>query len=262
MAFAGYGGEVPFKRMHESLTILVPVYNEEDCIEPLFFAMNMFLDKAEIRTRVLFINDGSTDDSAELIEKVCRNDKRYSFISLEKNAGLSTALKAGIDHCQTPFIGYIDADLQTVPSDFSLLIEHMFQYDLVTGYRQKRKDTIVKKMSSLIANSFRQWLLHDDIIDTGCPLKIMRTDIAKQMPFFKGMHRFIPDMVLLLDGKVKQVPIHHFPRYAGTAKYNFLNRMIGPFIDAFVFRWMQRNAIHYHIKKLSREIARHGELAG
>lgn len=247
--------------MDELLTILVPVYNEEECIQSFFFAMNLFLNNVDVQTRVLFINDGSSDKSAELIEKICRRDERYSFISLEKNSGLSTALKAGIDHCKTPYVGYIDADLQTVPSDFPLLMEHMHHYDLVTGYRAQRKDTFVKRMSSLLANSFRQWLLHDDIIDTGCPLKIMRTSIARQMPFFKGMHRFIPDMIILLGGKVKQVPIHHFPRYAGKAKYNFFNRMLGPFIDALIFRWMQRNMIHYHVKKISREIAGHGELA-
>jgi len=248
--------------MQESLTILIPLYNEEECIQSLFFAMNLFLDTTPVATRVLFINDGSNDGSAELIEKICRRDHRYSFISLEKNSGLSTALKAGIDHCKTPFLGYIDADLQTLPSDFPTLMQYMYQYDLVTGYRQKRQDTIVKRMSSRIANSFRQWLLHDDIIDTGCPLKIMRTEIAQQMPFFKGMHRFIPDMVMLLGGTVKQVPIHHFPRYAGTAKYNLMNRLLGPLIDVFIFRWMQRNAIRYHIKKLSREISQHRELAG
>ena len=248
--------------MEKSLTILVPVYNEEDCILPLALVMNRFLDEASIAVRVLFINDGSRDNSAKLIEMVCSQDARYSFISLEQNSGLSTALKAGIDNSNSQFIGYIDADLQTSPSDFPKLIEFMNGYDLVTGYRKTRKDTVVKTFSSLIANSFRQWLLEDEIIDTGCPLKIIRTDIAKQMPFFKGMHRFIPDMVILLGGKVKQVPIQHYRRYAGKAKYNLMNRLLGPLIDALVFRWMQRNAIHYNIKKLSREIAEHGEFAG
>jgi glycosyltransferase involved in cell wall biosynthesis len=255
--------------MEKSLTILVPVYNEEDCILPLALAMNRFLDEVNISVRVLFINDGSQDDSAKLIEIVCSRDSRYSFISLEGNNGLSTALKAGIDSCNTQFIGYIDADLQTTPSDFPKLIEFMNGYDLVTGFRKNRKDTVVKRLSSFIANSFRQWLLEDEIIDTGCPLKIMRADMAKKMPFFKGMHRFIPDMVILLGGKVKQVPIQHYPRYAGRAKYSLMNRMLGPLIDAFVFRWMQRNAIHYNIKKLShnikklsRESAEHGEFAG
>jgi len=237
--------------MSETLTILIPVFNEEKCIQPLVVELNKFLDKVSIPTGVLFINDGSKDRGLELIDQVCQNDERYSYISLERNSGLSTALKAGIDHSKTTLIGYMDADLQTSPSDFLKLLPYMKEYDLATGYRLKRKDTVVKKLSSFMANSFRQWLLEDDIIDTGCPLKVIRAEVAKQMPFFKGMHRFIPDTVILLGGKVKQVPIQHFPRYAGKAKYTLINRSIGPLVDAIVFRWMQRNAIHYHIQKYS-----------
>ena len=236
--------------MEKSLTILIPVYNEEDCISPLYFKMNKFLDQAAVGVQVLFIDDGSTDNSLQIIESLCSQDRRYSYISLEENSGLSAALKAGIEQSASTFIGYIDADLQTTPDDFPLLVEFMNDYDLVTGYRANRKDTFVKRLSSLIANSFRQWLLKDQIIDSCCPLKILRTDIAKRMPFFKGMHRFIPDMVILLGGEVKQLPVRHYPRHAGKAKYNLANRMIGPLIDAFVFRWMQRNIIRYRIKKL------------
>ncbi len=218
---------------------------------PLFISMNRFLDQTTVSVQVLFINDGSSDKSQEEIERVCNQDKRYSYISLERNSGLSTALKAGIDYCKTPFVGYMDADLQTSPEDFPKLLEFIQDYDLVIGYRENRKDTGVKRASSFLANSFRQWLLEDTIVDTGCPLKIIKSDIAKKMPFFKGMHRFIPNMVILLGGKVKQVPIRHFPRYAGTPKYNLVNRLIGPLVDALVFRWMQRNLINYRIKNMS-----------
>lgn len=218
---------------------------------PLFIALNRLLDQTTISAQVLFINDGSSDRSKEEIESVCNQDKRYSCISLERNCGLSTALKAGIDYCKTPYIGYMDADLQTSPEDFSKLLEFTQDYDLVIGYRENRKDTRVKRASSYVANSFRQWLLEDTIIDTGCPLKIIKADIAKKMPFFKGMHRFIPNMVVLLGGKVKQVPIRHFPRYAGTPKYNLMNRLFGPLVDALIFRWMQRNFINYRIKNMS-----------
>jgi len=237
--------------MEESLTILIPVYNEESCIEPLAIEMNLFLSKVDIPTDVLFVNDGSIDNSGELIERVCEEDTRFRFISLKKNAGLSTALKAGIDTCTSTYIGYIDADLQTTSLDFLELLKYIKDYDLVLGYRKDRKDTIVKKASSFIANSFRQWLLGDTIIDIGCPLKLMRADIAKKLPFFKGMHRFIPNMVTLLLGSVKQIPVKHFPRYAGTPKYNLSNRLIGPFTDAIAFRWMQRRIIHYEIEKRS-----------
>ena len=237
--------------MEEVLTIVIPVYNEEECIRPLVVALREFLALIKITCRILFINDGSTDGGGEYIEKICREDARFSYLSLERNAGLSAALKAGIDNCRSRFIGYIDADLQTHPSDFLKLMEFMEDYDLVMGYRADRKDTLVKKVSSFIGNSFRQRLLKDKIIDTGCPLKIIKTEMARQLPFYNGMHRFIPNMILLLGGRVMQVPIRHFPRYAGTPKYSLLNRLTGPFIDALVFKWMQRNSIHYHIAKKS-----------
>lgn len=234
--------------MEESLTILIPVFNEEECIEPLSRAITKFLNQENgMRIGVLFINDGSTDKSGDIIERLCEKDPRFSFITLARNSGLSTALKAGIDNARTTLLGYIDADLQTNPADFPKLLAHIGNFDMVTGYRVNRKDTVVKRLSSLIANSFRQWLLADDIIDICCPLKIFRADVAKQMPFFSGMHRFLPDMVTLLGGKVKQVPVRHYPRFAGTAKYNLMNRILGPLIDAFVFRWMQRHAIRYKI---------------
>jgi len=237
--------------MRETLCIIVPVYDEESCILPLVSEINKLLKSAPLDIEILFINDGSTDRSLELIENVCEEDPRYSFISLKSNRGLSTALKAGIDACDSTLIGYIDADLQTSPIDFLKLLQHIGTHDLVTGYRAKRQDKFVKKATSRIANTLRRWMLEDDIIDTACPLKIIRTPIAKQMPFFKGMHRFIPDMVILLGGTVKQVPINHFPRYAGQAKYNLMNRMFGPLIDMMVFRWMQRKVIHYEINRRS-----------
>lgn len=245
--------------MAESLTILVPVYNEEDCIRPLAALMDEFLVEPGLDTNVLFVNDGSTDNSTSLIEGICRSDHRYSCLTLGKNYGLSTALKAGIDNCHTTFVGYIDADLQTHPSDFHKLLPFAEHYDLVTGYRVERKDTITKRLSSMIANSFKRWLLKSDIIDTGCPLKIIRTSVAQQMPFFNGMHRFIPDMVLLLGGLVKQVPIGHYTRFAGESKFGFRNRFLGPLGDAIVFRWMQKKFIRYTVR--SAKIAFRNEVA-
>lgn len=234
--------------MGESLTILVPVYNEQDCIRPLVALMDDFLGDPGLDTHVLFVNDGSTDNSASLIEDICHGDDRYSYLSLGKNYGLSTALKAGIDNCRTTLIGYIDADLQTHPSDFHQILPFAGHYDLVTGYRIERKDTITKRLSSSMANSFKRWLLESDIIDTGCPLKVIHTRVAQQMPFFDGMHRFIPDLVLLLGGKVKQVPIPHYTRFAGKSKYNLTNRFVGPLTDAIVFRWMQKKFIRYSVR--------------
>ena len=147
--------------------------------------------------------------------------------------------------------GYIDADLQTTPTDFNLLITHIGQYDLITGVRVNRKDSLVKRASSKIANNIRRAFTHDGMDDTGCPLKIIRTDYAKRIPMFKGLHRFLPAMVLLQQGKIKQVPIQHFPRVAGKAKYGLSNRLWGPLMDCFAYLWMKKKYINYSIAQRS-----------
>src|SRR5690606_11476180 len=121
--------------------------------------------------------------------------------------------------------------LQTTPMDFLLLMEHMPHYELVTGIRSRRKDNRIRKISTAVANSFRRMLIHDNIEDTCCPLKIGRAELLKSIPFFDGMHRFIPALVKMVGGTVKQVPVRHFPRMEGTAKYNLTNRLVGPFFD-------------------------------
>lgn len=200
-----------------------------------------------METIVLFVNDGSTDNSQKLIEHICKLNKRYQFIELESNSGLSTAIKAGFDAAETSLIGYIDADIQTSPLDFLHLLEFFPEYDLVNGIRVKRKDGTVKKISSRIANKFRQMMVQDNIEDTCCPLKLIKKNYARRIPFFIGMHRFIPALVQLEGGRVKQVPVDHFPRFAGAAKYHLGNRIIGPFVDTFVFLWIKQRKIRYRI---------------
>jgi dolichol-phosphate mannosyltransferase len=244
-----------------SLTIIVPVFNEEDCLVPFCTAMEAFLAQCPLPVQVLFVNDGSTDNSLGLIREICRQNTAYSFISLDQNYGLSTALKAGIDQVTSTYVGYLDSDLQTSPLDFLLFLPYLPAYQMVNGIRQKRKDSLIKKMSSKIANAFRQSMIHDGITDTCCPLKIMDAGFAKRVPFFQGMHRFLPALVQLQGGQVKQIPVQHFERYAGYAKYHLWNRLWGPLQDTFAFRWMRKRYIHYQIKeKFKGERVQHDQL--
>ena len=160
---------------------------------------------------------------------------------------MGVAMKAGIDNSFSKWVGYIDADLQTTPQDFNKLLEFVDQYEMVMGIRTGRKDSFVKNMSSRIANGFRRMMTHDGVEDTGCPLKVLRTDYAKRIPFFTGMHRFLPALIQLQEGQVKQVPVRHFPRIAGKSKYNLANRLIGPFKDCFAYRWMRKRYINYQV---------------
>ena len=233
------------------LTIIIPVYNEEDNIKTLEEKLGAYLPKASRKACVLFVNDGSTDNSLPLIKEVCQRQNNFFYLSLMRNGGLSAAMKAGIDATESTFVGYMDADLQTTPDDFNLLLEHIDDHELVMGIRTNRKDTGFKKLQSKIANGFRRMMTHDGVQDTGCPLKVMHTAYARRIPFFTGMHRFLPALILLQEGRVKQVPVHHFPRVAGTSKYHLWNRLVAPFIDCFAFRWMKQRYINYRVKEVN-----------
>lgn len=228
-------------------TIIVPVYNEEDNLNRVEKELLAYTNMATKKTAILFVNDGSTDKSQAMIESICAKNEAFGYISFKKNKGLSAAIKAGIDHVSTDLVGYIDSDLQTSPEDFNKLLEHIDTYDLVTGVRADRKDNFVKNMSSTIANSIRRVFTHDGMDDTGCPLKVLKTRYAKRIPMFKGLHRFLPAMILLQEGKVLQIPVRHFPRIAGTAKFGVWNRLLGPLMDCFAYLWMKKKYINYTI---------------
>ena len=235
------------KTANYRLTVIVPVYNEEGNILRLEEELGKFLKIAKVPSCVLFVNDGSKDESGRLLKEVCARQTDFYYLELARNGGLSAAMKAGIDNSASEFVGYIDADLQTTPEDFNLLLEHAEAYEMVMGIRTGRKDSFVKNMSSRIANGFRRSMTHDGVEDTGCPLKILRTDYAKRIPFFTGMHRFLPALIQLQNGRVKQIPVRHFPRIAGKSKYNLRNRLVGPFKDCFAYRWMKKRYINYNV---------------
>ncbi|WMI69815.1 glycosyltransferase family 2 protein [Mangrovimonas sp. YM274] len=238
--------------MHYKFTIIVPVYNEEDNLERVEQELLAYTKIATLPSCVLFVNDGSKDNSQELIETICNKHEAFNYILFKENRGLSAAIKAGFDHADTELVGYIDSDLQTDPKDFNLLLEHIGDYDLVTGVRADRKDSFVKNMSSKIANGIRRTFTHDGMDDTGCPLKVIKADYAKRIPMFKGLHRFLPAMILLQNGKILQVPVKHFPRIAGTAKFGLWNRLIGPLMDCFAYLWMKKKYINYTVSKSSK----------
>lgn len=235
--------------MRDELTIIVPVFNEEESLAAFFRELDCFVQIAPLVILALFVNDGSTDNSPQLLKEKCEERPFCSVLTLDGNYGLSTAIKAGIDHCNTPLIGYIDADLQTHPTDFLAYLEFFPEFDMVNGIRQKRQDSLIKRLSSKVANAYRRLMINDKILDTCCPLKIIKTPFAQQMPFFIGMHRFIPALVQLQGGKVKQIPIAHYPRHAGTSKYHLWNRLIGPFFDTLAFRWIRSRYIRYGVAK-------------
>lgn len=142
-------------------TIVVPIYNEQDNLSRVEEQLSRFLPTSRMKACVLLVNDGSSDDSLKLMKEICQRQPDFFYISSNENHGLSTAMKAGIDTVESKYMGYIDADLQTNPEDFNLLLEYAPEYELVTGIRAKRKDSVFKKLQSKIANGFRRAMTGD-----------------------------------------------------------------------------------------------------
>ena len=234
--------------MNYEFTIIVPLYNEEENLLRVEEELKKYLKMAIKKTCVLLVNDGSSDNSLALTQEICNKNADFHYISFDQNYGLSAAIKAGFDYAETPLIGYIDSDLQTDPEDFNLLLAEIDSHELVTGVRTDRKDSFVKNLSSKIANGIRRSFTHDGMDDTGCPLKVIKADYAKRIPMFKGLHRFLPAMIMLQNGKTKQIPVRHYPRIAGKAKFHLFNRLFGPLIDCFAYLWMKKKYINYNVK--------------
>lgn len=237
------------KTSNYELTIIVPVYNEEDNMPQLEQALSAYLPQALVSACVLFVNDGSKDSSLDRIKEICARQKDFYYISSSENHGLSAAMKAGFDNIESRLAGYIDGDLQTNPEDFNLLLPYTKEYEMVTGIRANRKDSWGKRMQSKIANGFRRSMTGDTATDTGCPLKILHTAVARRLPFFTGMHRFLAALVSLEGGRMKELPVRHYPRTKGVSKYHLSNRLVKPFEDCFAFRWMRSRYIRYTISQ-------------
>lgn len=229
-------------------TVIVPLYDEEDNIPELERRLAAFLRNSICRTCVLFVNDGSADGSLECLKEACSRNPDFFYISFSVNCGLSAALKAGFDYACSEYVGYMDADMQTDPEDFNILLPHIKDFDMVTGVRVRRNDSPFKRFQSVFANSFRRMMTGDGATDTGCPLKVFRTTAAKSLPMFTGMHRFFPALILLQHGAgYKEVPVRHYRRMAGVSKFTMWNRVLVSLEDCFAYRWMKSRYIRYHV---------------
>lgn len=233
----------------DGLTLIIPVFNEEGNIHRIWSEIDHYRRNSQFPVFALFVDDGSVDDSLSLIKEICDRDEGFGFVSFDKNKGLSAAIKAGFDYSTTKWVGYLDGDLQTTPLDFLKFELFLENYDLITGERQNRKDSMGKKLSSSFANWIRDGFLKDGMKDTGCPLKIFKREFVLNLPYFNGYHRFFPALTQIYGGSVKVIPIRHFPRKEGKSKFNAFNRMIQPLLDLFlVFRLKQRR-ITYSVKE-------------
>jgi dolichol-phosphate mannosyltransferase len=203
----------------------------------------------------LWIDDGSQDNSLENIKALCRGDGRHRYLRFVRNAGQSAALWAGLQNCAGQTVATLDGDRQNDPADIPMLYKALMtgDVDMVNGYRQKRKDTIVRKIASRIANGFRNLTTGKTVRDVGCSTRIFKRQCVAHLPQFKGMHRFLPTLVSLQGYRISEIPVNHRPRTGGQSKYSISNRLWVGLYDVFGVMWLKKRAFHYQIDTCSRD---------
>ncbi|MEM9143903.1 MAG: glycosyltransferase family 2 protein [Bacteroidota bacterium] len=223
------------------LSVVVPLYNEEDNVGLLTQRIHESLEGYHYQ--IIYVDDFSKDSTREAIRSL--EDEKVHLIELKKNYGQSLALAAGLDYAEGEYIITMDGDLQNDPSDIPQMLHYAVSegYDVVTGIRQKRQDSLVKKIPSKIANFLVRRVTKLDIKDNGCALKVFTRDIAKELNLYGEMHRFITLLAHLEGAQIKQVPVKHHARHAGVSKYG-LERVFKVVADMmlllFIRKYFQR----------------------
>jgi dolichol-phosphate mannosyltransferase len=231
------------KPVAPAVSVVVPVFNEEENMSILQTELQAAL--ASLDYEIVFVDDGSTDRSADKIEAA----PNVRVLRFEKNAGQSAALYAGLHAARGQTIVMIDSDLQNDPADIPRLLQEISRgVDLVCGYRAKRKDTLTKRLTSRIANFVRSRFTKDYVRDTGCTLKAMRRQCVDALVPFKGMHRFIPALIRGAGYRLVEIPVNHRPRRFGQTKYGFGSRALRATLDMFGVRWLLSRRLSYKIR--------------
>ena len=225
------------------LSLVIPLYNEEDNVVNLVDEVCRVL--AGRNFEVLLVDDGSTDATVARIPQ--RPEVRV--IEFAQNAGQSAAMYAGVNAAHGKVIALMDGDLQNDPADLPTLLAELEKgFDLVCGYRAKRKDTPFRRLQSRVANFVRSRFTGDGVRDTGCSLKAMRRECREALIPFRGMHRFIPALIKGMGYKITEVPVNHRARVAGVSKYGFGNRAWRATRDMFGVKWLLSRQFQIRIK--------------
>jgi dolichol-phosphate mannosyltransferase len=227
-----------------AVSVVVPLFNEEENVPILQGELTAALSGLDYE--IIFVDDGSTDGTARSIAP----DPRVRLLQFERNAGQSAAMYAGLNSARGDVAVLIDGDLQNDPADIPKLLAGIESgADLVCGYRAQRKDTVVKRITSRIANFVRSRFTKDGVRDTGCTLKAMKRECIGALLPFKGMHRFIPALVKGAGYLLVEMPVNHRPRKFGQSKYGLGNRALRATTDMFGVRWLLSRRLNYKVRR-------------
>ncbi len=221
------------------LSVVIPIKDERDNLGPLHERLNRALVPLGLSYEIVFVDDGSGDDSFVVLEDLARRDPHVKVIRLRRNYGQTAALQAGIDWSAGDVLVTMDGDLQNDPADIPMLLARLREgYDAVLGLRAKRQDSwLIRKLPSLLGNWLIRKVTGVEIKDMGCTLRALRRDLATALPLYGEMHRFVPVLAQHYGGRLLQVPVNHHPRVAGKTKYN-LSRTVRVVLDLITIKFL------------------------
>jgi glycosyltransferase involved in cell wall biosynthesis len=231
------------------LSVVLPVYNEEENLPVLWPELRGVLNGLGHSYEVIFVDDGSRDRSAEIIRGFRDADPRVRLVRLKQNAGETAATDAGFKATHGKWVVVMDSDLQNDPADIPRLLHELEQWDAVTGWRVKRGDgdSVVRRVSSRVANRVRNWLSDETIQDSGCTFRAFRRECLRDLVLYRGFHRFVPTLLKMRGYRVIEIPVNHRQRKFGQSKYGVMNRVFVAFADLLVVRWMKSRHLRYEV---------------
>lgn len=230
------------------LSAVVPAYNEVECVPLLLAELRAALD-ASLRTwEMVLVDDGSRDGTGDALAAAAAEDVRLRVFHLERNAGQSAALAAGLERARGDVVVTLDADLQNDPADIPSLLAALEHADVVSGVRATRRDTWIRRVSSKVANATRRAALGDSVTDIGCSLKAYRREVLVGLPMFVGVHRFLPALCAFRGARVVEVNVNHRPRTRGVSKYGMGNRLWRGIHDLIGVSWLKHRLVRYQVR--------------
>lgn len=227
---------------------MVPVYNEAESIGPLLQEIFAVVADDPSQVEVIVVDDGSDDGTAGVLADIAAQHPVLRVITFVANAGQSAAMACGFRAAVQDHVVALDGDGQSDPADIPRITAPLGQYDLVCGYRARRRDSLWKRWGSLLANRVRRGVTGDRVIDIGCSLKGFHREPLQELFFFDGSHRFLPVMLGMQGCTMTQVKVHHRPRSGGSSKYGNLDRLARTWQDLLGMRWLQSRKLDYTIK--------------